>query len=213
MENTINKYTYRIEWSEEDGAYICRCLEFPSLVAHGDTQDQALNELKSVVKESIEWLKEDGDPIPEPLGLRKYKGNLTLRVSSRSHCLLATRAAEEGVSINQFITSIIESNIITSKSLEIVNAIKDLKQEIDTLKSYIINQYNWQVKDESVSTEYQPKAIIDPAIAQSFRNVNFIAIMDKMDQYWNEVNNIAEFWQHDKDKQTSSIVVKAGCKT
>jgi hypothetical protein len=31
----IEKYTYRVEWSEEDKLHIGRCLEFPSLAAHG----------------------------------------------------------------------------------------------------------------------------------------------------------------------------------
>lgn len=38
MKNIIRKYTYRIEWSEEDGCHVARCLEFPSLSAHGDTE-------------------------------------------------------------------------------------------------------------------------------------------------------------------------------
>ena len=35
------KYTYRVEWSEEDKTHIARCLEFPSLMAHGDTTEDA----------------------------------------------------------------------------------------------------------------------------------------------------------------------------
>jgi len=43
------KYTYRVEWSEEDKTHIARCLEFPSLMAHGDTIEGALKEIKEVV--------------------------------------------------------------------------------------------------------------------------------------------------------------------
>jgi len=38
----IEKYTYRIEWSEDDHCHIARCLEFPSLAAHGDIIEEAL---------------------------------------------------------------------------------------------------------------------------------------------------------------------------
>jgi len=105
MNKVIEKYTYRIEWSEEDKTHVARCLEFPSLAAHGETAEQALYEIKKVIKETVKWLKEDNEPIPEPLGLKKFKGNLTLRVPPDIHRELAIKSAEEGVSINQFILS------------------------------------------------------------------------------------------------------------
>ena len=101
----IDKYTYRVEWSEEDNTHIAKCLEFPSLMAHGATSVDALNELEVVVTETIEWMKADGDEIPEPFGLKKYKGNLTLRVPPELHKNLAIKSAEEGISINKYILS------------------------------------------------------------------------------------------------------------
>ena len=101
----VEKYTYRIEWSEEDEVYVGRCLEFPGLSAHGNTSESALKEMKIVVNESVRWLKEDKKNIPEPLGMRKFKGNLSLRVPPQLHRELAIKSAEEGVSINQYILS------------------------------------------------------------------------------------------------------------
>ena len=107
MENNrlIEKYTYSVEWSEEDRLHIARCLEFPSLAAHGKTAAKALEEIQKVVGEAITWMREDNEEIPEPFGLKKYKGNLTLRVPSEIHRKLAIRSAEEGVSVNQYILS------------------------------------------------------------------------------------------------------------
>ena len=105
MKNLINKYTYRIEWSEEDNTHIARCLEFPSLAAHGHSIESALKEIESVVKETIKWMKEENEVFPKPLGEKKYKGNLTLRVPSEVHRSLAIKSAEQGVSINQYILS------------------------------------------------------------------------------------------------------------
>ena len=102
---SAKKYTYRIEWSEDDGCHVARCLELPSLGAHGATIESALKEIEHVVEHSIKWLLEEGEPVPEPLGLKKYRGNLTLRVPAEKHRELAIRSAEEGVSVNQFILS------------------------------------------------------------------------------------------------------------
>jgi predicted RNase H-like HicB family nuclease len=105
MKNNVQKYTYRIEWSEEDGCHIARCLEFPSLAAHGDSVDAALREIEFVVQETITWLREEREPVPDPFGMKKFRGHLTLRVPAEKHRELAIRSAEEGVSVNQFILS------------------------------------------------------------------------------------------------------------
>ncbi|MCL1833799.1 MAG: type II toxin-antitoxin system HicB family antitoxin [Leptospirales bacterium] len=99
------KYTYRVEWSEEDNVHIARCLEFKSLAAHGDTAGKALAEIEKVVEESIKWLEDERSPIPEPFGIRKFKGNLTLRVPVELHRHLVMKSAEEGISLNQYILS------------------------------------------------------------------------------------------------------------
>ena len=103
MKNKTDKYTYRIEWSEEDKTHVARCLEFPSLAAHGETIEGALKEIEIAVSASIKWMQEKGEQIPEPLGMKKFKGHITLRVPPEVHRNLAIRSAEEGVSINQFV--------------------------------------------------------------------------------------------------------------
>jgi len=99
------KYTYRVEWSQEDEAHVARCLEFPSLAAHGATVGDALSGIVDVVAESVTWLAEENSPVPKPFGLKNYKGNLTLRVPAEVHRRLAMQSAESGVSVNQYILS------------------------------------------------------------------------------------------------------------
>jgi predicted RNase H-like HicB family nuclease len=105
MKNEGKRYTYRIEWSEEDQVHLARCLEFPSLMAHGDTPEKALAEIEFVVSESIRWMVEEGESVPQPLGSRRFKGNITLRVPPDVHRRLAILSAEQGVSINQLVLS------------------------------------------------------------------------------------------------------------
>ncbi len=105
MNKEIEKYTYTIKWSEEDKIHIGKCLEFPSLSAHGHTMDKALHEIKKVVYASIKWMRENNESIPESFSSRKFKGNLTLRVPAEIHRELTIKSAEEGVSINKYILS------------------------------------------------------------------------------------------------------------
>lgn len=101
--NIVDKYTFKVEWSEEDGVHIGSCLEFPSLHGHGKNSSLALREIKKVLLHTIAWMKENGENIPEPIGSKKFKGNLTLRVPPAVHRHLVMKSAEEKVSINQYI--------------------------------------------------------------------------------------------------------------
>ena len=98
-------YIYSVVWSEEDEAFIGRVLEFPSLAAHGNTQAKALSEIRSVVQHAFEDLKESGEDVPEPLNKRRYSGKLNVRLPKYLHRQLAIEAAEEGVSLNQLIST------------------------------------------------------------------------------------------------------------
>lgn len=48
-----NPYTYRITWSEEDKEYVGLCAEFPSLSWLADSQEVALQGIRSVVVEVV----------------------------------------------------------------------------------------------------------------------------------------------------------------
>jgi predicted HicB family RNase H-like nuclease len=100
-----DRYTYREDWSEEDGVYIARCLEFPSLLAHGASPEAALEELHSVVAVVVNDMTKGGESIPEPLGSKVYSGKLVLRLPKELHRGVTIRAAEEGVSLNQYLLS------------------------------------------------------------------------------------------------------------
>ena len=98
-------YIYSVVWSEEDDAFIGRVLEFPSLAAHGSTQAKALGEIRSVVQHACEDLQDSGEAVPEPLNKRRYSGTLNVRLPKYLHRQLAIEAAEEGISLNQLIST------------------------------------------------------------------------------------------------------------
>ena len=97
----VTHYTYRVTWSSEDAEFIGTCLEFPSWLA--TTQDDALHGIRDVVRDVVEDLKTTGEPIPEPLSSRAYSGKFNLRVGERLHRKLALEAAEEHLSLNQYV--------------------------------------------------------------------------------------------------------------
>ena len=99
----ITHYTYRVTWSAEDSEFVGTCLEFPSLSWLAATQDEALHGIRDVVRDVVEDLHASGEPIPEPLSSRTYSGKFNLRVGERLHRKLALEAAQEHLSLNQYV--------------------------------------------------------------------------------------------------------------
>ncbi len=68
----IDKYSYHIEWSEELKEHKSTCLEFPLLNASGSNPELALIEIKKLIRETVNWIIEKKQQLPEPLYLKNY---------------------------------------------------------------------------------------------------------------------------------------------
>lgn len=101
----LDHYTYRITWSSEDDEYVGLCAEFPSLSWLAPTPDQAFSGIRRVVAQCVADMEVAGEPIPEPLADRTYSGKFMVRVPPETHRALATRAAEEGISLNRLVNA------------------------------------------------------------------------------------------------------------
>ena len=100
-----DRYTYRVTWSEDDHEYVGLCAEFPGLSWLALTPEAALKGMRKVVAEVVEDMRENGEPIPEPIATREYSGNFVVRVPPDVHRNLAIKAAEAGVSLNRLASS------------------------------------------------------------------------------------------------------------
>ena len=104
------QYLYSVGWSEEDESFVARIAEFPSLAAHGETQEEALREIRDVVRFVLNDLKESDEPIPEPFGKRSFSGRLVLRMPEYMHRQLALEAMQQGISLNQLLNLKLEGS-------------------------------------------------------------------------------------------------------
>jgi predicted RNase H-like HicB family nuclease len=104
------QYLYSVGWSEADEAFIARVAEFSSLAAHGQTQEEAMREIRNVVEFVLNDLKESNEPIPEPFGKRSFSGRLVLRMPEYMHRQLALEAMQQGISLNQLLNLKLEAS-------------------------------------------------------------------------------------------------------
>lgn len=105
MAKEVDRYTYRVTWSDEDSEYVGLCAELPSLSWLEQSPEKALMGIRKLVKETVTDLRHSKEPVPEPISTRSYSGKFMVRVPPEVHRMLALKAAESGVSINRLVSS------------------------------------------------------------------------------------------------------------
>ena len=61
-----HKYEIILYWSEADGAFVAEAPQLPGCMAHGDTQEAALDSVNRAMDLWVDTAREFGDPVPEP---------------------------------------------------------------------------------------------------------------------------------------------------
>ena len=97
------QYTYRAEWDPEYGDYLARCLEFPRDFAHAATAHEAVAALEKIIEATLAELAEFELEPPDSLTDHRYSGKFIIRTSRALHARLTIEAAEQNVSLNQWV--------------------------------------------------------------------------------------------------------------
>ncbi|MBU1666356.1 MAG: type II toxin-antitoxin system HicB family antitoxin [Gammaproteobacteria bacterium] len=66
----MDRYEIILYWSSVDEVFVAEVPELPGCMAHGDTQESTLANIKEAMQLWLETAREFGDPIPEPKGER-----------------------------------------------------------------------------------------------------------------------------------------------
>jgi predicted RNase H-like HicB family nuclease len=66
----MHKYEIIIRWSDEDQVFVAEAPELAGCMAHGDTHEVALLNVKEAIQLWLDTAREFGDPVPEPKGRR-----------------------------------------------------------------------------------------------------------------------------------------------
>ncbi len=64
----MHKYEIVIYWSEEDNSFIAEVPELPGCMSDGETYNEALKNVQTIINEWIETAKKLGRKIPVPKG-------------------------------------------------------------------------------------------------------------------------------------------------
>ncbi len=144
MKRTVEEYMalpYTVELTPDDGSYFAKIKELEGCMTVGDNPSETLEMLNDAKKEWFFTALEDGLDIPLPESMREVKqsGKFALRMPKSLHQKLAEGAESEGVSLNQYIVTLLaeRNTLVGLKSLLIMQrdniAQEDCLDEIPTL--------------------------------------------------------------------------------
>lgn len=99
------KYPIEVFWSDEDECYIAIAPDLPGCSAAGDSQEEALKEIRTAMALWLDAAKKMKRELPEPSPPvdTSYSGKFLMRVPKTLHANLSRSAKQQGVSLNQYV--------------------------------------------------------------------------------------------------------------
>jgi len=97
------KYAIVVAYSDEDEGYIATVPELPGCSAFGDTEEEAIKEVKVAASLWLSAARKAGRKVPEPIVEKKFKGRFPLRIPEDLRRRLELEARRRGVSLNELI--------------------------------------------------------------------------------------------------------------
>ncbi len=94
-------------YPDKDGGYTAEIKELPGCLTQGETREEAMENIEDARILWITTAYEHGDDIPLPSTEVQFSGKVLLRMPRSLHRKLAEGSEREGVSLNQYIVSLL----------------------------------------------------------------------------------------------------------
>ena len=85
--------------------------ELKGCMTEADDFDEAAGQIREAMREWITDALEAGDPVPEPTSEDEFSVKFSVRLPKSLHRDLVRQADREGVSLNQYITSVLSRSV------------------------------------------------------------------------------------------------------
>ena len=109
METMAYPFEMRPLTEAEGGGWLITFPDFPGCLGDGATIAEAVADGKMALESVLAVFQEDGRPFPKPG--ETQSGKFIQRLPKSLHARLATRAKQEGVSMNTLVVSIIAEGL------------------------------------------------------------------------------------------------------
>jgi predicted RNase H-like HicB family nuclease len=94
-------------YRDDEGNFVVEVDDLPGCVTDGRSPDEAFRNLEEAKHAWVESRLAAGLEVPEPRQIDEYSGKVLLRMPRSLHRRLVGQSAEEGVSLNQYVVSLL----------------------------------------------------------------------------------------------------------
>lgn len=112
------RYPIKVFYSEEDEGFIAVIADLPGCSAFGETEEEAIKEIKIAEELWIKTASKEGRKIPAPSQEDTYSGKILARTPKSLHQALTEKAKEEGVSLNQLVVYLLSRGVDKKHNIE-----------------------------------------------------------------------------------------------
>jgi len=96
---------------DTDGGFVAEIQELPGCMTQGETLEEVFEAIEDARHGWIQVAYESGQDIPLPRNMEEYSGRILLRIPRSLHGSLIYAAKLDGVSLNQYISSLLASEV------------------------------------------------------------------------------------------------------
>ena len=108
---------------DPEGGYVAEIEELPGCMTQAETLDEVFKAAEDARQLWIKTAYDDGQDIPLPRDMEEYGGKFLVRIPKSLHRALAHAAKHEGVSLNQYVTSLLASGVHGDTMVKQVNTL------------------------------------------------------------------------------------------
>ena len=109
-------YPIKLFFSEEDKGFIAVVPDLPGCSAFGETEEEAVKEVRTAIGLWIKTAKKASRKIPKPSSEELYSGRILARTPKSLHKALVEKAKEEGISLNQLVVYLLTRELKKPKA-------------------------------------------------------------------------------------------------
>ncbi len=124
--------------ADPDGGFVAEIEELPGCITQGETLAEVFEAIEDARRGWIQVAYEDGQDIPPPRDMEEYSGKILVRIPKNLHRTLAHVAKREGVSLNQYIASLLTAGVHGAVVKEKVDAVLSKIELLSQPKSAVV---------------------------------------------------------------------------
>ena len=97
--------------TDPEGGFVAEIEELPGCITQGETLEEVFEAIEDARQGWIQVAYENGQDISLPRGIEEYSGKILIRIPKSLHRDLVHTARHEGVSLNQYISSLLAARV------------------------------------------------------------------------------------------------------